>query len=899
MLRTKKITLKQIVMIILVVCLIIPQASMALEADGTATTPKWQFPDTRTHWANKHISKIALLGFAQGDTTGNYAPNSNISQEQVIIMLINMMGLRDEVNMNSTANLSIAVAEWAKPYVVLALGKKLINMQEETAKQDLNWGTKNATREWVTKLIVRAIGQEAQAILAKDDSTGYSDEHSIGSGYAGYINIASSLDIIKGYEADGSFKPNGQITRAEMAVLLGEAEKHLTVRSSSLSSGIVLSLNANSIQIQESSGMIRTLTLDPNAGIYNKGDNTAISVQNISIDDYVNIISIQGIAYQVEISDEEVKMETFTGTLESISLGDLTIKISINNEPESFKYANDVAIISNTGSGLSLSSLTVGSTLELKRDSNNISTDITQIIVKAAPVFKTVVGTIENVQTVNQVVEVKETSSDISVAYPIPSTIVIMNGTRALASLSELYIGDEVTVELKDNVVTSFTVTKSSVIVEEGTVYAVDTVGETISFLTQDKKINGYFVGEDVQVFISGLDNASLSDIQENDDVYMELNGNNLVTKITVKNRTIETRLGLIFFTYDNDTKKVYLKKDKASDAVAYELNESTTIASGTTLVTLATLGNYFTKDKKVDITYSGNRIMDLKLSTKYDGKLVEINTTTKMIKLNSDYYGVMSVNYATVPSVEIIGKTNAVLSDLAIGSTISVILDGNQDKAIQVKSISTQIVQVKTKYPYKLSVIGETSTLMDVIYSSSVPITHYAKSSATYADITDNMFIQVTMSGLTPTAIYIPAISSGKLTSVNSGNGSLTLDEYGKSAKSISSLTNARVSKNFDVTTSLAALAVNDRVSIVTGTNGVYWITVISPVRKQFIAYTPADKKVQLSITRLTDQSKFELADNVYIHKGTQVLTITSLSRTDSVMVYFLNGKIVEIEKL
>lgn len=897
-----KPSLKQLVLIVLIVCLIMPQAAMALETTATTSVPTWQFPDTRTHWANKHISKIALLGFAQGDPSGAYAPNSNITREQVIIMLINMMGLKDKVNSNATANLSIQVSEWAKSYVVLALGQKLINMQEEVANKDLDWGKKNATREWVTKLIVRALGQEAQAILAQDDSTGFSDELTIGSGYAGFINIASSLDIIKGYEADGSFKPKGQITRAEMAVILGEAEKHLSARSPNIISGVVLSSSANSIQIQESTGTIKALTLNANAGVYNKGNNTAISSQNIAIDDYVTVIAFQDVVYQVEISDEEVQMETFTGTLESKSLADQILTMSINGVSQTFKYVNNVVTISNTGSGLDLSSLPIGSTLELKRNSNSISTDITQIIVKAAPVFKTVVGTVGSVQTVNQVVEVKETSTGATASYSIPASIVITNGTRTYASLNELYIGDEVKVELKDNVVTSFVVTKSSIVVEEGTVYAVDVEGETISIISPDKNIKGYlgyFVSKEIQVVISGLGNASLADVQEKDEVTIELNGNNLVTKIIVKNRTIETKLGLIILSYDADTKKVYLKKDKKADAQALELTDKTTITSGTTVVSLEAFSTYFTKDKKVDITYSGDRIMDLKLSTKYDGKLVEINPTSKTIKLNSDYYGIMTINYSSVPSVEIYGKSNATLSDLPIDSMVSVILDSNQDKVIQVKLIRTQIVQVKTKYPYKLSVNSESSALMDIVYSTSVPITHYAKTNATYADITDNMYIQITMSGATLIDIYIPAVTNGKITTINSGSGSLTIEEFGKAVKSISNITNVRVSRNSDISTSLASLGVNERVSIVAGSKGMYWIAVATSVKKQFIAYTSADKKVQLSITLITDQNKFELADNAYIHKGTDVLAITSFTRTDSIMVYMVNGKIIEIEKL
>jgi hypothetical protein len=898
MIKGLKLSMKQMLMIVLIICLIMPQAAMALETGGTATSPKWQFADTIPPWAKKHVSKIALLGFAEGDTSGNYNASKNITQQEVIIMLVNMIGKKDQVNKNSTAKFSFEVADWANPYVVLALGEKLINTQEEIAKHDLHWGEKDATREWVTKLIVRAIGQETQANQAQDDDTGFTDENMISDGYTGYINVAQTYDIVSGYK-DGTFKPSGKITRAEMAVLLGEAEQHLAVRNSKISSGVVLSSNASSIQIQESTGTIKTISLDSHAGIYNKGINDAIPASSISIDDYVTVIADQGVAYFVEISDEQVQMESFIGTMESISLGDLTITVAINGASQSFKYVDDVAVMSNTGSGLSLTSLTVGSTLELKRNSDNISTDITQIIVKAAPVFKTVVGTVMNIQTVNKVVEVKETVNGSTVVYDIPDTIVITNGTRTLTSLNELYIGDEVTIELKDNIVTSFIVTKSSIIVEEGIVHSVDIDNETISLIAPNNKFDGYFIAEKVKVLIPGLDDASLDDIQKDDVVLIELNGNNLVTKITVNNRAVETKLGLEFVNYDLDAKVIYLKKDKTSLADGYEISDNTTFGVNNTTITKENLGTFFTKDKKVDIIYTGNRVIDMVLSTKYDGELVSINTSTKTIKLKSEYFGEKSFTFTTIPTVEVFGKTSATLSDLANGTHVQVVLDSNQEKVVQIKSVRTQIFKVTTKYAYKLTVTGETSTAIDINNVSSIPITHYSKSNATYADITDNMYIEASMAGSTAVAIYIPAVTIGKLTAVNSNNGSLTIDEFGKTSKTISNITNVRVNKNSNITTSLTATAVNDRVSVVIGTKGVHWITVITPLNRSVISYKDATKTFEITRVLTTDKNQFVLADQAYIHKGTTVITAASLVRNDKILVYILDDKIVEIEKL
>ena len=50
------------------------------------------------------------------------------------------------------------------------------------------------------------------------------------------------------------------------------------------------------------------------------------------------------------------------------------------------------------------------------------------------------------------------------------------------------------------------------------------------------------------------------------------MNGDNIVQKVVVKNRKIESGLGMEFVFYDADAKRVYLKKDKnAKDIVIKE----------------------------------------------------------------------------------------------------------------------------------------------------------------------------------------------------------------------------------------------------------------------------------------------------------------------------------------
>ena len=73
------------------------------------------------------------------------------------------------------------------------------------------------TRAEMAKLIIVSLGKESVANTLKGDTT-FSDVKA-NSWAAGYVGVASSLGIIKGYE-NGEFRPNNTVTYAEAATML-------------------------------------------------------------------------------------------------------------------------------------------------------------------------------------------------------------------------------------------------------------------------------------------------------------------------------------------------------------------------------------------------------------------------------------------------------------------------------------------------------------------------------------------------------------------------------------------------------------------------------------------------------------------------------------------------------
>lgn len=74
--------------------------------------------------------------------------------------------------------------------------------------------------------------------------------------------------------------------------------------------------------------------------------------------------------------------------------------------------------------------------------------------------------------------------------------------------------------------------------------------------------------------------------------------------------------------------------------------------------------------------------------------------------------------------------------------------------------------------------------------------------------------------------------------------------------------------------------------------------ISVFSQLNRTFARYESATNEILTKRATLTDNYTFGLAPNVYIHQGDTTLSVQSLKENDNIIMYFNNGKVVEIVK-
>lgn len=183
--------------------------------DIAATNTEVQFSDTTDYWAKNYVDFLKTSGITTGYTDGTFRPNQNITRQQFAAMLFRYLGL-DETRYASVA-LPFAdagkIADYAQTAVKALYSIGIIGGTSVNGKPYFN-PNNSLTRAQAAAMIGRT--QEKGYATA---SLSFSDASAIPAYASYYIQTMAAQHVIGGY-ADGSFKPNANITRGQMAKIL-------------------------------------------------------------------------------------------------------------------------------------------------------------------------------------------------------------------------------------------------------------------------------------------------------------------------------------------------------------------------------------------------------------------------------------------------------------------------------------------------------------------------------------------------------------------------------------------------------------------------------------------------------------------------------------------------------
>ena len=576
---------------------------------STSTSNALKFDDMQGYaWAEKFVEDTSAKGLISGYPDGTFRPGSPVTRIESLIMISNLYS-KSEIDVTYKNNISkyndrldnAKIEDWAKPYVVFALEKKIIPNKDEMIAALVDSNTKKsitAKRFEICVFLVRGLGLEGE--INKDATLSYKDNDSIIKEARPYVELLQRKGVLsKEGDGTGYFKPNNTVTRAETAVMLSNAYKYSQKASIDNKQTQTESHKApdtpQAPETQNISGTINLITLtnddvsislttqDNKIQNYSaKKNELAIrvggaitSINDMKVGQKVTLTLNNGKLTQILAEAEEKRI---SGKLIAFTTSDpTTITIKSNNEDKVLRYNKDTQIYVNDV-------LTPINKLPLDTDIDAYYID--NLIVKAAITHKKSELTGEITDFTSNSITIKD--KDLGIVKKELATDVKIYRNDKRVSVSDIAVGDTATIKTDADKITDVSIEAKSekyrsafiksiqltsdynkiVIVDNSNNERTLTLNNNTIIRVGDKRTNIYSlkVGHAVEVYTSG---GMVEEIITNGE-FKQTTVNGRVVSVDVVDKYIEIKQAdgkNIKMYYDSNTKIEQLSNGAVIDA--------------------------------------------------------------------------------------------------------------------------------------------------------------------------------------------------------------------------------------------------------------------------------------------------------------------------------------------
>ncbi|HHY42442.1 MAG TPA: S-layer homology domain-containing protein [Thermoanaerobacterales bacterium] len=625
---------KKIATAFVITLLILSFSTSELFAAGSGFT---DITASRYDWVRPYIEKMNLAGVVKGMTDTTYGPDASVTREQLITMLVRLMGWESQASgktLPSDFPKASSVAPWARGYVAVAVEKGIVSGKdfEDFRPQDA------AIRSEVAVFAVKALGlgQEAESRKNLSVSLTFTDGYMMEPEVRPYVEIAVEKGIMKGFP-DNTFKPNDKFTRAQMATVLHNLSK--LTKAHNIISGVVQDIDAEllpSVEIKFDDGTRKVYSVNLSETLIYKenesGNLAKIKLDDIKIGDYVNIIASGTSARYIDvISGSNAPItdgDAVEGTIKEINLIRSTLAIKTNDNKERIYNIKNQTKVYIDGKGATLYQLTEGQYVKL----SVTGADIDKIDAKG--VDKVVKGIIRSINTYTNVLTIENESTDKYESYTISSNARIYRDNR-VADIYKLTIGDVATLTVSGSSVVEIEAESATKEVK-GIITGFDYARKNPVIVIEDEdgEEYEYELDEDATIRKNGK-KAKISDLKNGDEVTLTLEYN-IVVSIAAESvkRDIRGTVKAITFA---DTTTVTLIDDKGKEHVI-TITPNTEIFKDKKRIDATELRpNYYLdmeveNDEAISIDVTVRKVQDT-----VRGSVVNINENVKVIVISVD----------------------------------------------------------------------------------------------------------------------------------------------------------------------------------------------------------------------------------------------------------------------
>ncbi len=486
-------------------------------------------PDS--HWALKNITKLNIRDVITGYGDGSFQPNRQVSQLEALLMAVRNMGQEEMIAaVDDTRTLTISVPDWAttkyKKELLYAIQQGLIVPSENNFN-----ASAQASRAWITQLMVRMIGKDAEAAELANQTPNFSDFADIPRWALGYVNAGIKYSLIAGFP-DNTMKPLQAVTRAQAATMLNNSEPYLSL-SGRIIEGTIINLAGSTVTVSVN-GAANSLYISDQTAIFG-ADSALIDASELSINDRVELIFHDSQIQYLAVLDESSASNSIIGTvLHTISAQNLIVIKDSQDKVYSSTWDSTSSCIDQAGRSYDFDNILPETQVQLTLSPRGVIITMVVYNTNEIGVYN---GIIYDLVTEQQLIILKDSTDHFSSYLYGSDLVVIVSGMR-FPSISDLQVGDEVQVSTNGSYINKIellnakqelTLTGKVVIIEPETRILVVNAQNTLYTFSAE---------EDVIITIPGLTDPLLADIMKDDQVDLIIE-EGVLKEITVFNSSV------------------------------------------------------------------------------------------------------------------------------------------------------------------------------------------------------------------------------------------------------------------------------------------------------------------------------------------------------------------------
>jgi len=646
-------------------------------------------------WAASSIAKMRGLGIIQGYEGNVFKPNSPVTQAEALTMMVRAFDLEDEAeemakrfglpyeeldkkgNKKGNGNywysdngMLLPIIDkndrWALGYILLAVEEGWVKLSECNPH-------KPATRAWISKVMVRALDHEAQAMAKMNTTLPFTDRAAIPADSVGYVAEAVAMGLFQGYD-DGSFQPNKPVTRAEMATIL---ERFLTQELPDdmpyLALGTVTSVSSNKLTLKTTKGTTLTYTVSADALII--VDNKPSTLSNVKVGDVVEVLSNgSGTALLISVrkhgtGTKPPTSQQVTGEIVAIATPPaLTLKIT--GQANRTITVADNCIIKIGNSNLTYEQLLLGDVVKVTLQDNKAT--LIEVISRAGTSQK-ITGEIQGISSSAAGIDLVIKEGNTTKTVRLAANVQVTYGNSILTP-ADIRVKDEVEVTVENGLATAVKILDREFTGDaDGTITSIThTATETVIVVAKNTGSRTVTITPNTQITY-GTVALTRGDLRLGDVVVVTVQ-NNVVTKVEVQSRAGSQKVTGVVQGITTSSAGIDVTVKVGTATQTLRLAQNVQVVYGNSTLTVADLR----VNDEIEATVENNQVTHVKILARdifgdIGGTVTSITqTATETVIVVSS--GVTTTTVKVTPDTTITyGNTTLTRSDFRLGDVLRI----------------------------------------------------------------------------------------------------------------------------------------------------------------------------------------------------------------------------------